>query len=58
MLLVSWASDWFAEAGRAGHVVFYDLSRVQSNTIAEHWNFIESIPPQSEWKNTNNKFGF
>ena len=40
------------------HVAFYDLFRVQDNKIAEHWDTIEPIPPQSEWKNTNGKFGF
>ena len=36
--------------------VFYDLFRVQNGKIAEHWDTIESVPPQSEWKNTNGKF--
>jgi predicted SnoaL-like aldol condensation-catalyzing enzyme len=40
------------------HVAFYDLFRVQNNKIAEHWDTIEPIPPKSEWKNTNGKFGF
>jgi predicted SnoaL-like aldol condensation-catalyzing enzyme len=40
------------------HVAFYDLFRVQANKIAEHWDTIEPIPPQSEWKNANGKFGF
>ncbi len=35
---------------------FYDLFRVENNKIAEHWDIIETIPPQSEWKNTNGKF--
>ena len=41
-------------AGR--HSAFYDLFRVQSGKIAEHWHTIETIPPQAEWKNTNGKF--
>jgi predicted SnoaL-like aldol condensation-catalyzing enzyme len=40
------------------HVAFYDLFRIQANKIAEHWDTIEPIPPRSEWKNTNGKFGF
>ncbi len=40
------------------HVAFHDLFRVQANKIAEHWDTIEPIPPQSEWKNANGKFGF
>jgi predicted SnoaL-like aldol condensation-catalyzing enzyme len=35
---------------------FYDLFRVANGKIAEHWDTIETIPPQSEWKNTNGKF--
>ena len=37
---------------------FYDLFRVQGGKIVEHWDTIESIPPQSEWKNANGKFRF
>jgi predicted SnoaL-like aldol condensation-catalyzing enzyme len=37
---------------------FYDLYRVENGKIAEHWDTIETIPPQSDWKNTNGKFGF
>lgn len=35
---------------------FFDLFRVENGKIAEHWDTIESIPEQSEWKNTNGKF--
>jgi predicted SnoaL-like aldol condensation-catalyzing enzyme len=35
---------------------FYDLFRVANGKIAEHWDTIETIPPRSEWKNTNGKF--
>jgi hypothetical protein len=31
---------------------------VEKGRIAEHWDTIEAIPPQSEWKNPNGKFGF
>ena len=37
---------------------FYDLFRVEAGKIAEHWDTIETIPPQSEWRNANGKFGF
>jgi predicted SnoaL-like aldol condensation-catalyzing enzyme len=37
---------------------FYDLFRAENGKIAEHWDTIETIPPQSEWKNQNGKFGF
>jgi len=40
------------------HVAFYDLFRVQTGKIAEHWDTIEAIPPRAEWKNGNGKFGF
>ena len=35
---------------------FYDLFRVEAGKIAEHWDTLENIPPQSEWKNKNGKF--
>lgn len=35
---------------------FYDLFRVEHGKIAEHWDTIETIPPRSEWRNTNGKF--
>jgi len=34
----------------------YDLYRVQDGKIAEHWDTLQSIPPQTEWKNANGKF--
>jgi len=37
---------------------FYDLFRIENDKIAEHWDTVETIPPQSEWKNSNGKFGF
>ena len=40
------------------HVAFYDLFRVENGKIVEHWDTIEVIPPKSEWKNDNGKFGF
>lgn len=38
------------------HVAFYDLFRVHNGKIVEHWDIIETIPPQSEWANQNGKF--
>lgn len=35
---------------------FYDLFRVEHGKIVEHWDTIETIPPKSEWKNSNGKF--
>lgn len=35
---------------------FYDLFRVEDGVIAEHWDVIETIPPEGEWANDNGKF--
>ena len=43
-------------AGR--YVAFYDLFRVENGFIAEHWDAIEDIPAEAQWKNPNGKFGF
>lgn len=37
---------------------FYDLFRVEAGKIAEHWDTMETVSPQSEWRNANGKFGF
>ncbi len=37
---------------------FYDLFRIDSGKIAEHWDVMETIPPKAQWKNQNGKFGF
>ncbi|WP_428036163.1 nuclear transport factor 2 family protein [Amphritea sp.] len=39
------------------HVSFYDLFRVENGLIVEHWDTIETIPPESAWQNSNGKFG-
>jgi predicted SnoaL-like aldol condensation-catalyzing enzyme len=38
------------------HTSFCDLFRVENGKIAEHWDTIETIPSQLEWKNNNGKF--
>lgn len=40
------------------HSSFYDLFRVESGRIAEHWDTIEAISARADWKNDNGKFGF
>lgn len=35
---------------------FYDLFRVEDGKIAEHWDTLETIPPDTEWQNQNGKF--
>lgn len=46
-----------SEGTRHGvHSAFYDLYRVSSGRIVEHWNTIEAVAPQSDWKNANGKF--
>jgi len=48
-----------SEGSFAGkHVAFYDLLRVEAGKIAEHWDVIEPLLPQSEWQHRNGKFGF
>lgn len=38
------------------HSSFYDLYRIESARLVEHWDTIEVIPPHNEWKNNNGKF--
>ena len=42
--------------GKGDHVAFYDLFRLENGQIVEHWDVIQAIPPQAEWKNNNGKF--
>ncbi len=41
---------------RGVHTAFYDLFRVASGKLVEHWDTNETIAPRSEWKNDNGKF--
>jgi predicted SnoaL-like aldol condensation-catalyzing enzyme len=41
-------------AGKA--CAYYDLFRVATGKIAEHWDTIQDIPPRTNWKNANGKF--
>lgn len=42
--------------GTGDHVAFYDLFRLEQGLIVEHWDIIEPIPAQADWKNANGKF--
>ncbi len=42
--------------GKGDHVAYYDLFRLENGKVVEHWDIIETIPLQAEWKNTNGKF--
>jgi len=42
--------------GKGEATSFYDLFRLADGKIVEHWDVIETIAPQAEWKNTNGKF--
>ncbi|MBZ2165491.1 ester cyclase [Methanobacterium spitsbergense] len=35
---------------------FFDLFRIENGKFAEHWDVIEPIKTQGEWKNQNGKF--
>ena len=37
---------------------YYDLFRVENGKIAEHWDVMETIAPETEWKHQNGKFNF
>lgn len=44
-------------AGRFGGtgVTFYDLMRVEGGKITEHWDVIEPVTPDDQWRNQNGK---
>lgn len=35
---------------------FYDLFRLGNGKLVEHWDTVEAVAPQDEWKNDNGKF--
>lgn len=38
------------------HSAFYDLYRLETGLVVEHWNTIEAVAPRAEWKNDYGKF--
>jgi len=38
------------------HSSFYDMFRINTHKIVEHWDTTEKIAPRTEWKNDNGKF--
>lgn len=36
----------------------FDIFRFEDGKIVEHWDVMETIAPQSEWKHQNGKFNF
>lgn len=40
------------------HSSYYDLFRIENGKIAEHWDVIETILPESQRANANVKYGF
>ncbi len=47
-----------APTGRRLSVRGMDFYRVRDGRIAEHWDVLEAMVPQEQWKNPNGKFGF
>ena len=48
-----------SEGSFAGNLTsYYDLFRIANGKIVEHWDVMETIIPESEWKNSNGKFNF
>ena len=37
---------------------YYDLFRIENGKIAEHWDVMEAIAPEAEWKHQNGKYNF
>jgi predicted SnoaL-like aldol condensation-catalyzing enzyme len=35
---------------------YYDFYRIDNGKLAEHWDTLQAIPPESEWKNRNGKY--
>jgi len=39
-----------------GDATFYDLMRVEDGKVVEHWDVIEPLTPDDQWRNQNGKF--
>ena len=39
-----------------GPTALYDLFRIESGKIVEHWDVLTPIPPRDQWKNSNGPF--
>ncbi len=50
------ASEGKFGKGEGESVAFYDLFRIESGQIVEHWDVIQGIPARANWKNDNGKF--
>ena len=37
---------------------YYDLFRIANGKIAEHWDVMETIAPETDWKHQNGKYNF
>ena len=37
---------------------YYDLFRIADGKIAEHWDVMETIAPEADWKHQNGKYNF
>lgn len=47
----------FTGQDTAGTYAYFDLFRIEGGMIVEHWDVIQLIPPQSQWANSNGKWG-
>ena len=45
------------DEGGEGVLAFFDLFRLEEGKVKEHWDVIQTIPPRSDWKNENGKWG-
>ena len=48
-----------SEGAFAGQATsYYDLFRLEEGKIVEHWDVMETIMPEADWKNSNGKFNY
>lgn len=40
----------------SGKYAYFDLFRIENGKMIEHWEVVELIAPESEWKNSNGKW--